>query len=137
MDSLTEKVLFEIKRQYKSVRNFSHVIDIPQTTIATALKKGLPRSSFSLVLKICDNLNINIVDNKYPAILDDTALKILDIYNKVDEKGKYAIETVVKMEYDRYLNTLSDYRIAAFSGKSDIDTTNKEKMKTIANLLDD
>ena len=41
MDELTTLIKNEIKRQYRSVRQFSMAIGVPQSTIVTALQKGI------------------------------------------------------------------------------------------------
>lgn len=46
MDNLTKIVRTEISRQYKSVRQFSFAVDIPLSTINSALHNGIGGSSF-------------------------------------------------------------------------------------------
>ena len=41
MDNLTKIVRTEISRQYKSVRQFSFAVDIPLSTINSALHNGI------------------------------------------------------------------------------------------------
>lgn len=40
MDNLTETIKEQIEANYKSVREFAQVVDVPYTTILTALSKG-------------------------------------------------------------------------------------------------
>ena len=119
MDVLTGMIATEIKKQYKSVRKFSQVINIPQTTLASALKNGISGTAYETIVKICKVLDIQLVNYQFPLHVDDNALKLLDIYNKLDDKGKHAIHTVLKMEYERCSSDLSDYDIKAFSGRID------------------
>ncbi len=115
MDVLTDMIMTEIKKQYKSVRKFSQAIDIPQTTLASALKNGVSGTAYETIVKICKALNIQLVNYQFPLHIDDNALKLLDIYNKLDEKGKHTVHTVLKMEYDRCSADLSEYQINSFS----------------------
>lgn len=136
MDVLTSMIMTEIKRQYKSVRRFSQVIDIPQTTLASALKNGVSGTAYETVVKICNKLDIQLVNYQFPIRVDENALKMLDIYNKLDDKGKHAVHMLLKMEYDRFSEDLTDYEIAAFSGRAK-SSKKSAKQSRIANLLED
>lgn len=135
MDVLTEMIKKEIKKQYKSVRNFSNEIGIPQTTLASALKSGISGTAYETVVKICEKLDIQLVNYQFPVRIDEGALKMLDIYNKLDEKGKHAVHTVLMLEYERYAYDLSDYEMAAFSGRIKRNI-NYNKQSQIADLLE-
>ena len=101
MNNLTEVITNEIKRQYRSVRQFAISNGVPQTTIVSALKKGIDGTSYVTVLKILDALNIEITNDKTPIVVDDRAVEIIKKYNKLDEYGRHTVETVVNMEYNR------------------------------------
>lgn len=58
MDNLTKIVRTEITRQYKSVRQFAFAVDIPLSTINSALHNGIGGSSFDTVVHICKTLGI-------------------------------------------------------------------------------
>lgn len=118
MDVLTKMISSEIKKQYKSVRKFSQTINIPQTTLASALKNGVSGTAYETIIKICKALDIQLVNYQFPLHVDENALKLLDIYNNLDDKGRHAVHTVLKMEYERKIANLSDYEIASFSGKA-------------------
>ena len=60
MDELTMTIKNEIKRQYKSVRQFSAAIGIPQSTIISALRKGMGGTAFDTVVKMCSALGIKL-----------------------------------------------------------------------------
>ena len=49
-----------ITSRYKSVRNFSRLIDVPYTTVDSIFKRGIMKSGVTLMLKICDYLCIDI-----------------------------------------------------------------------------
>ena len=135
MDTLTAMIASEIKKQYKSVRKFSQAINIPQTTLASTLKNGVSGTAYETIVKICKSLDIQLVNYQFPLHVDDNALKLLDIYNKLDEKGQHAVHTVLKIENERCSSDLSDYHIAAFSGRDK--TTNKKakKQKDVNDIL--
>ena len=67
MDNLTKIVRTEISRQYKSVRQFSFAVDIPLSTINSALHNGIGGSSFDTVVQICKTLGIKALsdDNSF------------------------------------------------------------------------
>ena len=52
MDNLTKLVRDEITRQYRSVRQFAFAVDIPLSTINSALHNGVGGSSFDTVMRI-------------------------------------------------------------------------------------
>ena len=56
MDNLTELVRAEIARQYKSVRQFAFAVNIPLSTINSALHNGIGGSSYDTVMQICKTL---------------------------------------------------------------------------------
>ena len=58
MDNLTKIVRTEIARQYKSVRQFAFAVNIPLSTINSALHNGIGGSSFDTVVQICRALGI-------------------------------------------------------------------------------
>jgi hypothetical protein len=63
----TEYIESLIKQKYKSVREFSRVIETPYTTVRSALEKGIEGTAVSTVLKMCKELNISadlLFDNK-------------------------------------------------------------------------
>lgn len=49
-----------IVSKYGSVKKFSSKIKVPYTTIDTILKRGLLKSNVLNVIKICNELNIDI-----------------------------------------------------------------------------
>lgn len=70
----------EILRQYKSVRAFSKEMDIPYSTLATALAGNIDGMAYGTVLRICEKLEINPVDL--------TPIYSKGTYNKALGEGK-------------------------------------------------
>lgn len=55
---LKERILEE----YKSVRQFSTKLDIPYSTLASALDNKIEGMAYGTVLKMCEDLDLNPVD---------------------------------------------------------------------------
>lgn len=101
MDQLTALIKQEIKKQYKSVRQFTAYLDIPYTTIASALKNGVGGTAYDTVTKICKALDIQMVNYQDPVLVNDDVLELLSRYNALDEKGAHAVRTVLELESAR------------------------------------
>ena len=69
MQNLTELIASEIKKQYRSVRQFSIHMGIPQTTLFSLLKNGIGGTAYETVVKICEELGIGLINY-------NTAIKI-------------------------------------------------------------
>ena len=52
----------EILNQYKSVRQFAIEMEIPYSTLVTALDRGIEGMAYGTVIRMCDRLNLNPVD---------------------------------------------------------------------------
>lgn len=101
MDQLTALIKQEIKRQFKSVRKFTAFLDIPYTTIASALKNGVGGTAYDTVIKICKALDISLVNYQESALVNEDTLGLLTRYNSLDEKGAHAVRTVLEIEAAR------------------------------------
>lgn len=101
MDQLTALIKQEIKKQYKSVRQFTAVLDIPYTTIASALKNGVGGTAYDTVTKICKALDIQLVNYKNPVLVNQDVLELLSRYNSLDEQGAHTVRTILEMESAR------------------------------------
>lgn len=101
MDNLTKLVRDEITRQYRSVRQFAFAVDIPLSTINSALHNGVGGSSFDTVMRICKILGIKAMSNDAALYLTDDTEKLLTQYAKLDDYGRHAISSVMQVEYDR------------------------------------
>lgn len=103
MDELTMTVKSEIKRQYKSVRQFAAAIDIPQSTIISALRKGIGGTAFDTVVKICSALGIKLSMNS-GIFMDKEKGELLDYFSELDDRGKYTVKAVCNVELLRCRN---------------------------------
>lgn len=104
MDELTLLIKKEIKRQYRSVRQFSMAIGIPQSTIVTALQKGIGGTSFSTIMTICKVLGIKPVLGETGLFLDRESRTLLERYNLLDDAGKRVVFAVTEVEVLRSTN---------------------------------
>ena len=104
MDNLTKLVRDEITRQYRSVRQFAFAVDIPLSTINSALHNGVGGSSFDTVMRICKILGIKAMSDDAALYLTDDTEKLLTQYAKLDEYGRHTIASVMQVEYDRCID---------------------------------
>ena len=96
MDNLTRIVKTEISRQYKSVRQFAFAVNIPLSTINSALHNGIGGSSFDTVVQICQTLGIKAISSDASFYLTEDTQQLLD-----HDYGRHTIASVMKVEYDR------------------------------------
>mgnify|MGYP001517618936 CR=1 FL=1 len=110
MDNLTKLVRDEISRQYRSVRQFAFSVDIPLSTINSALHNGVGGSSFDTVMRICKILGIKAMSDDaalyltcllYTSDAADETERLLTQYAKLDDYGRHTISSVMQVEYDR------------------------------------
>lgn len=64
MDIKSEIIKNEIVKQYKSIRAFAKVVDIPHGTIVSALNNGIDGMAWGKVNRICECLNLDSVTLK-------------------------------------------------------------------------
>lgn len=98
---LTNLIVDEVKKQYRSVRRFAMHLEIPQTTVASALKNGVGGTAYTTVVRMCEELNIKLVNYDTPIPMDEKTISMIEKYHSLDEKGRHCIDVLVKMEYDR------------------------------------
>ena len=120
MNSLTQLITQEIKKQYKSVRAFSLAIGVPQTTVVSSLKNGIGGTGFDTVLKMCNALNIKVKDFDTPIVINGEAVEFMRKINLLDDKGVHAVKAVLQAEYIRG-NAKGKYDELIFSFDADAD----------------
>lgn len=101
MDELTKIVRAEITRQYKSVRQFAFAVDIPLSTINSALHNGIGGSSYDTVVQICKTLGIKNANQDRAAYLTDETERLIMQYAALDDYGRHTVSAVSQVEYDR------------------------------------
>ncbi len=98
MDELTKLIKTEIKKQFRSVRQFSMYIGVPQSTIVTALQKGIGGTSFETIMNICDVLDIKPVAGEKTLFMTGEKRELLERYDRLDTEGKKAVRAVAMIE---------------------------------------
>ncbi len=83
----------EILRQYRSVRQFALEMNIPYSTLVTALERGIEGMAYGTVIKMCDKLSLNPVD--FSSLERDTSLgeqllenRVMQNYVKLNQDGR-------------------------------------------------
>lgn len=93
MKTKAEILKKEILSQYKSVRQFAIDMQIPYSTLVTALDRGIEGMAYGTVIKMCDRLNLNPVDFTSLEKGDNLGEKILEnrvmqYYMKLNKSGR-------------------------------------------------
>ena len=87
-----------ILEKYKTLKNFSEIVDIPQSTLSTMFKNGIGGTSIDTIIKICKELNISIdtiSDNKYDPFYVTKQEK--DILNKLRQLPPQELDKIIGM----------------------------------------
>ncbi len=136
MDNLTELIISEIKKQYKSVRQFSIRIGVPQTTVVSALKKGVNGTAYETVLKMCQALDIKAVNYDSHILINQDVEQLIRKFNMLDEKGAHTVLTVLQMECDRCQSERNSVSgaAAAFGGQT-VHNGGQDAQKNIHHIL--
>lgn len=86
----------EILTQYKSVRQFSTKMNIPYSTLVTALDRGIEGMAYDTVIRICTELSLNPVD--FSPLDEDNDLsqqlatkRVMTAFNKLNKAGRKKI----------------------------------------------
>ena len=114
----------EILRQYRSVRQFAMEMNIPYSTLVTALERGIEGMAYGTVIKMCDKLSLNPVD--FSSLERDASLgaqllenRVMQNYVKLNQTGR-----------DKILELMDDFvQIDKYKAKSKKARKQKQKMK--------
>ena len=104
-----------ILSKYKSLREFSAIIDIPYTTLDSILKRGVNKAGITNIIKICSHFNISVdklAEGKIIPIenvFTSTALTIqettlLTKYRTLDENGRELVDGLLDTLYTQRFN---------------------------------
>ena len=105
MDSKTKAEILKgvILSRYKSIRQFAVAMNIPYSTLITALERGVDGMAYSTVISICEALSLNPID--FSPLEEEDALssqittrRVMDKYWKLNKTGR-----------KRVLDILEDY----------------------------
>ncbi|WP_252246784.1 helix-turn-helix transcriptional regulator [Clostridium sp. ZBS4] len=89
----TEKLKHIILSKYNSIREFAKIVEIPSTTLTSALDKGVGGMAVDRIIKICEVLNIDIktfepINDSSENNLSKEETTLLENYNKLNDLGK-------------------------------------------------
>ncbi len=118
MDSITNLIKAEIKRQYKSVRQFSEKSGIPYSTLSNCLSKGIGGTAYDTVIKICNLLNLKHIYDADLTIFNEQFYDICHMLSELDEQGVHTVRTVLTIEHNRCSNSDASEAVKAFNGIS-------------------
>ena len=99
----------EILRQYRSVRQFAMEMNIPYSTLVTALERGIEGMACGTVIKMCDKLSLNPVD--FSSLERDASLgaqllenRVMQNYVKLNQTGRDKILELMDdfVQIDKY-----------------------------------
>ena len=99
----------EILRQYRSVRQFAMEMNIPYSTLVTALERGIEGLAYGPVIKMCDKLSLNPVD--FSSLERDASLgaqllenRVMQNYVKLNQTGRDKILELMDdfVQIDKY-----------------------------------
>lgn len=90
--SVEEKLKNLILTRYKSVREFTQIIDMPYSTFNTIILRGIENANVTNVIKICKELGISadaLADGHIAPINHNLTGETLDVEHVINEiKGK-------------------------------------------------
>ena len=98
---LARKIEEEIKKQYKSMRQFSIESGIPQTTVVSAIKNEIRGTAYETVVRICSFLHIELVNFDTHLVMTNDVIDVVNMFNSLDEKGEHAVMAFMAMEFNR------------------------------------
>lgn len=104
----SEKLKSAILENYKSIREFSKVVDIPNSTIVSAIDNGIGGMAVDKVIKMCEVLNLDVVTfDNIPVSKDNLTNQenlLLSFFNKLNDIGQQeATKRVEELTYiDKY-----------------------------------
>lgn len=83
----------EILNQYKSVRQFAIQVDIPYSTLVTAIDRGIEGMAYGTVIRMCNKLGLNPID--FTSLERDTNIseqllenRVMQNYMKLNHEGR-------------------------------------------------
>lgn len=126
MDELVRTIQSEIKKKYKSARQFAQEIGIPTSTLSTIFSKGTSGVAFNTVKKMCQTLNINLDSCQQNILLPEERELILK-YNELDKIGKHTVQGIIEVEHSRCKKR--EPKLAAFGGYSSDDDSKQASIE--------
>lgn len=97
-----ESLKTEILKQYKSVRQFAMELDIPYSTLVTALDRGIEGMAYGTVIRMCEKLHLNPVDFSSLDRLDQGVNqrlleeRVMKSFLRLNKSGREVVFTVME-----------------------------------------
>ncbi len=123
-----------IKEKFKTIENFAKHIGIPRTTINSVLKNGIGSSSYDMVNKIFEVLDIYPFRD-YPVILNTRSIRLLNNFESLDDLGKHAVESIVETECRRISCSPFDEALFVAYGGISASRSLSDEERDILNLI--
>lgn len=99
----------EILKQYKSVRQFALEMEIPYSTLVTALDRGIEGMAYGTVIRMCDKLSLNPVDFtplNQKSLLGGKIMenRVMQYYVKLNKVGRKKVLELMEdyVQIDKY-----------------------------------
>ena len=90
-----------ILSRYKSIRQFAVAMNIPYSTLITALERGVDGMAYNTVIRICDALSLNPLDftpldegNNVSSQI--STRRVMDKYWKLNKAGRKRILDIME-----------------------------------------
>lgn len=102
----------EIKNRYRSLRQFAIEMNIPYSTLVTALDRGIEGMAYETVIKMCEKLSLNPVD--FSSLERDASLgaqllenRVMQYYLKLNDEGREKVMGLMEdyILIDKYQGT--------------------------------
>lgn len=99
----------EILAQYRSLRQFAIEMEIPYSTLVTALERGIEGMAYGTVIRMCNKLNMNPID--FTSLDRDTSVseqllenRVMQNYLKLNTEGRDKVMSIMAdyVEIDKY-----------------------------------
>ena len=116
MDSITNLIKNEIKKQFRSVKRFSDASGIPYSTLTNALSKGVGGTSYDTVCRICELLKIKQAADSEIVLFNDEFHEIYSKLLALDEQGVHTVTTILDVEFRRCMSDDTKRVVKAFNG---------------------
>ena len=99
----------EILTQYRSLRQFAIEMEIPYSTLVTALERGLEGMAYGTVIRMCNRLRLNPID--FTSLERDTSVSeqllensVMQYYLKLNYEGRQKVMSIMEdySEMEKY-----------------------------------
>ena len=132
MESLTELIKAEIKRQYGSIKVFSDRTGIPMSTLNTAFPKGIESSSYELVTRVCSILQIKRIYDDEITYVNREYYDLVRELESLDDQGLATVKTLLNVEKARCKDKPV---VKGYSGPAHVEKTDEHLKNLIRAVL--